>query len=117
MFAGGAQPHHQRAGDQYRRVDAEADADGQRDGEVVERFAAEKQHGDDHQLRAAVRDDGAGNGTGDAVTITGQVTSVVVTSNSLVMAQTVTSAPVVKYKVSASGAAAAINVAGYQYTL
>lgn len=58
-----------------------------------------------------------GNGTGDAVTITGQVTSVVVTSNSLVMAQTVTSAPVVKYKVSASGAAAAINVAGYQYTL
>ena len=60
-----------------------------------------------------------GNGVGDAVTITGQVTSVIVTSNSLVLAQNVVistvNSPTVLYKVSNAGDAAAINIAGYQF--
>jgi hypothetical protein len=62
-----------------------------------------------------------GNATGDAITITSQVNAVVVTSNSLLMAQPVVistvSSPVINYKVSNSGAAVAINVAGYQFEL
>lgn len=62
-----------------------------------------------------------GNGVGNAVTITGQVTSVVVSTNSLVLAQTVAissvNSPTIDYKVSNSGDAVAINVAGYQFTL
>lgn len=62
-----------------------------------------------------------GNGVGNAVTVTGQVTSVVVTTNSLVMAQTVAistvNSPTVNYKVSNAGDAVALNVAGYQFTL
>ena len=58
VFARDAQPHDQRAGDQDRRVDAEADADGQRQSKVVQGRAAEQQHGEHHQLRTAVRDDG-----------------------------------------------------------
>lgn len=53
--------------------------------------------------------------TGDAVTITGQVTSVIVTSNSLVLAKLSSSVPKISYVVSNSGDAAAINVAGYQF--
>ena len=48
-------------------VDAEPDADGQRRREVVQGFAAEDEHRQDHQLRAAVRDDGARDGAGDGV--------------------------------------------------
>lgn len=53
--------------------------------------------------------------TGDAVIVTGQVTSVVVTSNSLLLAKIVSSAPKISYVVSNSGDAAAIKVAGYQF--
>lgn len=60
-----------------------------------------------------------GNATGDAVTISGQVTSVVVTSNSLVLSQSVTItsvvSPVINYKESSGSDAVAINVAGYQF--
>ncbi len=52
---------------------------------------------------------------GDAITITGQVTSVIVTSNSLVLAKISASKPEVSYVVSNAGDAAAINVAGYQF--
>ena len=59
-----------------------------------------------------------GLATGDAVTITGQVSHVLVTSNNLVMAQTVVistvPSPTVNYKVSTSGAVA-VYVAGYEY--
>lgn len=60
-----------------------------------------------------------GNATGDSIIVTGQVTSVVVTTQSMVLAQNVVistvSSPVVNYKVSNAGDAVAINVAGYQY--
>ena len=52
---------------------------------------------------------------GDAITITGQVTSVVVSSNSLLLANLSSAVPKIAYKVSNSGDAAAINVAGYQF--
>lgn len=55
--------------------------------------------------------------TGDAVTITGQVTSVVVSSNSFLFAKLSSSLPKVSYIVSNAGDAAAINVAGYQFLL
>lgn len=53
--------------------------------------------------------------TGDAVTITGQVTSVVVSSNSLLFAKLVTAKPEISYVVSNAGDAANIKVAGYQF--
>ncbi len=56
-----------------------------------------------------------GTATGDAITITGQVTSVVVTTQSLLFATYATSAPRIQYKVSNSGDAAAINVAGFAF--
>ena len=56
-------------------------------------------------------------GTGDAVTITGQVASVVVTSQDLVMATLASGDAKVNYKVSSASAAAAINVAGYQFAI
>lgn len=56
-------------------------------------------------------------GTGDAVTITGQVSAVVVSSQSLVIAQLASGDPKVSYKVSNAAAAAAINVAGYQFAI
>lgn len=56
-------------------------------------------------------------GTGDAVIITGQVASVVVTSQDLVMATLASGAPKINYKVSAGTDAAAINVAGYQFAI
>lgn len=56
-----------------------------------------------------------GNATGNAVTITGQVTSVVVSGNANVFARVTSSVPEVDYKVSNSGDAVAINVAGYDF--
>ena len=58
-----------------------------------------------------------GNVTGDQVIITGQVTSVVVTTQSLLMAQLVAGVPTINYKVSNAGDAVAINVAGFYFTL
>lgn len=55
------------------------------------------------------------NGTGDEVVITGQVTSVPVTSQSMVLKSDVSGVPKISYKVSNSGDAVAINVAGYWY--
>ena len=56
-------------------------------------------------------------GTGDAVTITSQVNAVVVSSQSLVIATLASGLPKVNYKVSNAGAAAAINVGGYQFAI
>lgn len=55
------------------------------------------------------------NATGDAITITGQVAAVIVTSNSLLMSKLETGAPKIAYKVSNAGAAAALNVAGFEF--
>lgn len=57
------------------------------------------------------------NSTGDAVTITGQVTSVIVTGINNVLAQTKSSKPEINYKVSNAGDAVAINVAGYSFSV
>jgi len=56
-------------------------------------------------------------GTGNAIAITGQVTSVVVTSNSFLASKLNSGAPSISYKVSNSGDAAALNVAGFQIFL
>ena len=56
-----------------------------------------------------------GNGVGDAVTITGQVTSVVVSNVVEVLAKVTSSVPEIDYKVANSGDAVAINVAGYDF--
>lgn len=56
-------------------------------------------------------------GTGDAVTVTGQVNAVVVSSQNLVISTLASSLPKVNYKVSNAGAAAAINVGGYQFAI
>lgn len=56
-------------------------------------------------------------GTGDAITITGQVTSVPVTTQSYIYHTFVTTKPEISYKVSNSGDAAAINVAGFEFIL
>lgn len=56
-------------------------------------------------------------GTGDMVTITGQVAAVIVTSQDLVIATLASSLPKINYKVSAGAAAAAINVGGYQFAI
>ena len=56
-------------------------------------------------------------GTGDMVTITGQVNAVVVSSQDLVIATLASGAPKINYKVSNAGAAAAINVGGYQFAI
>jgi hypothetical protein len=59
-----------------------------------------------------------GNGTGNAVSVTSQVTGVHVTSTSLVMAQTVAissvPSPVINYKLT-TGGAVAISVVGYEF--
>ncbi len=55
--------------------------------------------------------------TGDAITVTGQVTSVVVTSNSYLLAKLSSSLPKVSYKVANSGDAVALNVAGYNFNI
>lgn len=56
-------------------------------------------------------------GVGDAVTITGQVASVVVSSNSRLFSKLNAGVPTIRYVVSAAGAAAALNVAGYEYSV
>ena len=59
------------------------------------------------------------NSTGDAVKITGQVTSVHMTGNATVLAQLHSGAPEISYKVTSasSSEAAALNVAGYSVSL
>lgn len=56
-----------------------------------------------------------GNATGNALTVTGQVTSVVISGNATVEARVTSSVPEVDYKVTNSGDAVAINVAGFDY--
>lgn len=56
-------------------------------------------------------------GTGDMVTITGQVAAVIVSSQDLCVATLATGLPKINYKVSAGAAAAAINVGGYQFAI
>lgn len=56
-----------------------------------------------------------GNATGNAVTITGQVTSVVISANASVFARVTSSVPEIDYKVSNSGDAVALSVAGYDF--
>lgn len=58
-----------------------------------------------------------GNATGDAVIITGQVTTVHITENVTVLSQLVSAVPTVNYKVTNAGDTAALNVAGYQMAL
>jgi hypothetical protein len=58
-----------------------------------------------------------GNATGNALTVTGQVTSVVVSANASIFARVTTAVPEVDYKVTNSGDAVAINVAGYDFFL
>lgn len=53
--------------------------------------------------------------TGDAVTITGQVTTIKVTGNTDILAQISSSKPEINYKVSSASDAVAINVAGYTW--
>src|SRR5258708_1314050 len=67
ILARDAQPHHQRARNQDRRIYAEQDADGERQRKIVQRLAADDQDRRDHQLRAAVGDDGARHSAGDGV--------------------------------------------------
>lgn len=59
-----------------------------------------------------------GNGTGNAVVVTGQVATVAVTSNSKLLAQNVTISsvisPVINYKESNASDAVAISVAGFE---
>jgi hypothetical protein len=57
------------------------------------------------------------NSTGDQVIITGQITTVHETRNSLVMAQLNSAAPSIKYKVTNAGDTAVLKVAGYQFTI
>jgi len=57
------------------------------------------------------------SGTGDMVTITGQVAAVVVSSQDLCIATLASGDPKVNYKVSNGAAAAAINVGGYQFAI
>jgi hypothetical protein len=57
------------------------------------------------------------SGTGDMVTITGQVAAIIVSSQDLVVATLASGDPKVNYKVSAGAAAAAINVGGYQFAI
>jgi len=58
-----------------------------------------------------------GNGTGDAITITGQVTTVHITPQVLVLSQLVTGVPTINYKVTNAGDTAAAAVGGYIFTL
>ena len=55
--------------------------------------------------------------TGDQIVITGQVTSVVVSGQATVWAQTASSKPEINYLVSNAGDAVALNVAGYDFVL
>lgn len=53
--------------------------------------------------------------TGDAVTITGQITTVHVTGNAIVQAQLASSKPEIKYLVTNASDTAVLKVAGYYY--
>lgn len=55
--------------------------------------------------------------TGDAITITGQVTSVIVTSNSYLEAKIASAKPEISYVVSNAGDAVAIKVAGFNFNI
>ena len=55
--------------------------------------------------------------TGDQVTVTSQVTSIALTGNVPVLAQIGSNKPEINYKVSNSGDAVALNVAGFNYYL
>lgn len=57
------------------------------------------------------------NGTGNSVTVTGQVTAVHITPQVKVLAQILAAKPQISYKVSNSGDAAAISVLGFDYYL
>lgn len=57
------------------------------------------------------------NATGDAVTITGQVASVVFSDNVTVLAQLASAKPEINYKVSNGSDAVAINVAGFSFSI
>lgn len=57
------------------------------------------------------------NATGDAVTITGQVASVVFSGNTTVLAQLKSAKPEINYKVSSGSDAVAINVAGFSFSI
>lgn len=56
-----------------------------------------------------------GNGTGNAVRITGQVTSVVVSGNAMVLERVTSGVPEIDYKVANGGDAVALNVAGFEF--
>jgi hypothetical protein len=56
-----------------------------------------------------------GNGVGNAVTITGQVTSVVVSGNAQVLSKVTSAVPEIDYKVANSGDAVALRVAGFDF--
>jgi hypothetical protein len=56
-----------------------------------------------------------GNGVGNAVTITGQVTSVVISGNAGVLSKVTSGVPEIDYKVANSGDAVALNVAGFDF--
>jgi hypothetical protein len=55
------------------------------------------------------------NATGDAITVTGQVNAVIVTSTDKLMARLESGAPKIAYKVANSGDAVALNVAGFDF--
>ena len=56
-------------------------------------------------------------GTGDAITVTGQVATKAMTQNTLLFESLNSGAPTISYKVSNGSDTAAINVAGYQFIL
>ena len=56
-------------------------------------------------------------GTGDMVTITGQVAATIVSSQDLCIATLAVGVPTINYKVSNAAAAAAISVGGYQFAV
>jgi hypothetical protein len=56
-----------------------------------------------------------GNGVGNAVTITGQVTSVVVSGNAQLVSKVTAAVPEIDYKVTNSGDAVALRVAGFDF--
>src|SRR6478735_8985027 len=57
VLARDAEPHHERGHDERRRVNAEADADCERQREVMQGFAAEEEDRQHHEQRRSVRDD------------------------------------------------------------
>lgn len=58
-----------------------------------------------------------GNATGNAVTINGQVSAVIISGNAEVMAKVTSAVPEIDYKVGNGSDAVALNVAGYRISL